>query len=439
MPERPEDGDRIRSGRALPSPRTDGRSSAEVTRRLLEERRARAAGADAAPPRPTRDRPPRPPRERPRTARGGGGRGGDGGRGGRHDDPARDARFRRRRLIGIGVLGVALVALWFLFSLFQPLKSDGEGEVAVTIANGSGIDVIGDQLEGEGVISSAFFFEARARLGGVGEDLKSGEYVLREDMSYGAALDALSAGPPPPETVMVAVPEGLSRFEIAPLVEDAGLEGDYEEATVEAPRGFDPSEYGAEDPETLEGFLFPATYELEPEENVEDLVQRQLDSFEREFEGIDMSAAEEANLTPYDVLIIASLVEREAQVAEERPLVAGVIYNRLADGEPLFIDATTRFETQNWDEPLVESELAADTPYNTRLNAGLPPGPIGNPGTSSLEAAANPEETEFRYYVVKPGSCGEHEFNETLEEHEADVAEYNSARDAAGGQSPVDC
>jgi UPF0755 protein len=126
-------------------------------------------------------------------------------------------------------------------------------------------------------------------------------------------------------------------------------------------------------------------------------------------------------------------------VPEERPIVASVIHNRLQQGEPLFIDATIRFAVDNWTDPLTQSELAVDSPYNTRLNAGLPPGPIGSPGIDSIEAAANPANTDYLFYVVKPDTCGEHEFNETIEEHDAAVAEYDQARAEAGGQSPTDC
>ena len=334
--------------------------------------------------------------------------------------------------------GVLLVGLWLLVSIFQPFKGEGEGQVQVTIPNGSGIAEIGDLLEEEGVVSSGFFFELRARLAGAGEDLKAGNYDLREGMSYSAALDALAAGTGPARVVNVTVPEGRARSEVAPIVEDAGLEGDYEQAT-ESSRQLDPADYGAEGAESLEGFLFPATYELKPNDGVDDLVDKQLQTFEKAFRKVDMREAESANLTEYDVLTIASMVERETLVPKERPIVASVIYNRLSQGEPLGIDATTRFELDNWTEPLTESELAADTPYNTRLNAGLPPGPIGSPGLDSIEAAANPDDTDFLFYVVEPGTCGEHTFTETSEEFDAAVAEYNTARDAEGGQSPTDC
>jgi peptidoglycan lytic transglycosylase G len=397
------------------------RQSVEATRRLLAERRGQV-GRDGG-----------------SRGRAGGPRGG--GRGGgprRPRDPDREARFRRRRLIALAVAGAALVGLWLLFSLFQPFGGEGEEEVSVRIPSGAGIGEIGDLLEERGVVSSAGFFEMRARLRGDSEDLRAGNYTLRRDMSYAAALDALAAGPAPANVINVTVPEGRARSEVAPIVEDAGLEGDYEQAT-ERSELLDPADYGAEDADSLEGFLYPSTYELKAGSSVDDLVRRQLEEFKKAFEGIDLSRSEGANLTPYEVLTIASMVEREAMIPEERPIVASVIYNRLDEGIPLGIDATTRFATGNWTEPLTQSELAIDSPYNTRENAGLPPGPIGSPGAESIEAAANPDDTDFLYYVVKPGTCGEHEFTETDAEFQAAVDRYNSERAARGGESPTDC
>ena len=139
------------------------------------------------------------------------------------------------------------------------------------------------------------------------------------------------------------------------------------------------------------------------------------------------------------MLIIASMVEREAAVAEDRPLIASVIYNRLRTGIPLGIDATIRYATGNWTEPLKVSELAIDSPYNTRKYANLPPGPIGNPGLDSIRAAADPANTDYLYFVVKPCGDGEHAFAATDAEHQQNVAEYEAERAAQGGQSPTEC
>jgi uncharacterized YceG family protein len=246
---------------------------------------------------------------------------------------------------------------------------------------------------------------------------------------------------PPPvvvRTITVTVPEGYTRAQTAELARDEGLRGSYERASVRSPR-LNPARYGGKDAESLEGFLFPDTFELERHAEAATLVQLQLEDFKRRIEGVDMSYARSKNLTTYDVVTIASLVEEEAQLASERPLVAAVIYNRLREGMPLGIDATVRFATGNYTEPLTESELAVESPYNTRLNAGLPPGPIGSPGLASIEAAARPAKVDYLFYVVEPGSCGKHAFSSTEAEFQRDVESYNSAREAAGGNSPDSC
>ena len=152
-----------------------------------------------------------------------------------------------------------------------------------------------------------------------------------------------------------------------------------------------------------------------------------------------MRAAKRRRLTTYDVLTIASMVDREAQIARERPIIASVIYNRLRRGEPLGIDATIRFATNNWTRPLRESQLQLDSPYNTRTRQGLPPGPIGSPGIAAIRAAARPARTGFLFYVVKPGTCGEHAFSRTSAEFDEDVRRYNDERSRRGGKSPTNC
>ena len=251
--------------------------------------------------------------------------------------------------------------------------------------------------------------------------------------------DDEAAAPPPKErkTVSVTIPEGFSRDQVAGVAKKAGLKGDYVKAT-ESAKGFKPEKYGVKNPPSLEGFLFPATYEVFANDTVEDLVAKQLEAFEQNIASIDLSFAESRQLTAYDVVKIASMIEREVQVADERADVSSVIYNRLEAGMPLGIDATIRFEDSNYNKQLLESRLNEDTPYNTRINTGLPPGPIGNPGLASLEAAAKPAKNDYRYFVVEPGTCGEHVFAETEEEFFAAEAAYQAALQAEGG-SPTDC
>ena len=340
----------------------------------------------------------------------------------------------RRIVQGLLAIGVLVLAL----ALFQPFKGNGGDPVRVSIPKEAGVGEIADILAERDVIASATLFEVRATIGGDRGDLKPGVYELRRDMPYGDAIDRLVAGPSR-EIIQLVIPEGLSRREVAPVAARAGVQGDYIRASADTSL-IAARDYGRQnDPESLEGFLFPATYELRRGAAAPALVRRQLAAFRDNLAQTDLSYARRKNLTAFDVVTIASMVEREAQQPRERKLVAAVIYNRLKQGIPLGIDATIRYATANWQQPLTQSQLATDSPYNTRTNAGLPPGPIGNPGLASLQAAANPARVGYLYYVVKPGTCGEHAFSTTSEEFERDRQRYNEAREAAGGNSPTKC
>src|SRR5690348_8701005 len=194
----------------------------------------------------------------------------------RREAARRDLGRRRRRAL-LGVAAIPLIVLvWFLVSLFQPFHGDGSGNVTVTIPRDAGVGDIAKLLDQKGVISSRFFFEARATLSGDGGDLKAGTYGLKRGMSYGSVLGILTAGPHQ-SVVTVTVPEGLSRREIAALAARDGLKGNYAAATVRS-RLIDPARYGGKQARSLEGFLFPATYEVPPG-SVNALVAKQLVAF----------------------------------------------------------------------------------------------------------------------------------------------------------------
>jgi uncharacterized YceG family protein len=364
------------------------------------------------------------------------------------DTPAGPARRRRRGKRGNRLVALAAVAVLAFFVigsllLFQPFGSAEGDTVRVTIPAGAGAGDIGKQLADAGIIDSAFFFNLRATLSGKRDSLRSGPHSLRKHMTYGTVIAALSAPDTAEQrpTVDVTIPEGRSRREIAPIARKAGLSGSYLESSKRFAGALNPFRYDApRGTRSLEGFLYPATYELDVGAPARDLVERQLAAFRDNFASVNLSRARRRNLTAYDVLIIASMVEREAQLAKERPLIAAVIYNRLKDGTPLGIDATTRYALNKPSGALTQSELAdTSSPYNTRKRAGLPPTPIGNPGLSSIRAAANPASVKYRYFVVKPGTCGEHVFAETIQEHDRNVARYAGARAQAGNKSPTTC
>jgi len=356
--------------------------------------------------------------------------------------PASSRRSLRSRIAAIVVLVILFALIAGVLMLFQPFGSAEGAQVKVTIPSGSGAREIGDQLAAAGVVSSGFLFSLRATLAGKRGDLRSGRYTLKHGMTYATALDELSRRSviTEVETIRITIPEGRSRKEIARLIDSKGLKGDYLDATQRFSGRLSPFRYGApKGTRAMEGFLFPATYDLKAGAPAKDLVAKQLAAFRENFSRVDLKRAKRKNLTGYDVLIIASMVEREARQAGERSKIAAVIYNRLKDGIPLGIDATIRYATDNWESPLKQSELQIDSPYNSRKRRGLPPTPIGNPGLASIRAAARPANVDFLYYVVKPGTCGEHAFSSSFQQFDRDRERYDQARDAAGGKSPTTC
>jgi len=243
------------------------------------------------------------------------------------------------------------------------------------------------------------------------------------------------AAPPPPKPLKVIFPEGFTRREMAErvaAVKQIAAEKRKNKTRISeaaylklTQRSSLPGRF-AEDgkPRDLEGFLFPATYEFLPRTTTKQLVNKQLTAFRRSWGKLDLGYAESKNLTPYDVLIIASMVEKETLAPEERPLVAAVIYNRLKARMPLGIDATIRYGLNvPGTESLRQSHLANPTPYNTRLHAGLPPTPISNPGLASMQAAAHPRKIDYLFFARKPDkvhhffTADEDEFLQYLAEH----------------------
>ncbi len=355
------------------------------------------------------------------------------------------SRGRSRRsswlLRGVSLLLIAVVAvaIWFAIELFQPFRGSPHGRVTVVVPARAGASQIGDLLAREGVVSSGFFFNLRAALDGDRGKLLSGTYHLQLGMSYSAALKALMTPPPAAKTSPVTIVPGKTRRQIDALLSSQHIKGSYLAATRHSPL-LDPAQYGAPaGTPSLEGFLFPDTYRVRDPISASALVADQLKQFKQEFGRINLSYAHSQHMSAYDVLTIASIIEMEAATAHDRPLVASVIYNRLRDHIPLGMDSTTRYEFNDYDKALTQSQLASPSPYNTRLHAGLPPTPIGNPGLAAIEAAANPPRTNYLYFVAQVCGNGQSVFESSYNQFLHDSARYSSARAARGGNSPTHC
>ncbi len=231
---------------------------------------------------------------------------------------------------------------------------------------------------------------------------------------------------PAKPTIRIVFPEGFTRAQMAVRVTEVNkIAKEKRDLTTSltakaylagSKQGPVPADFKGEDLENLEGFLFPATYDFTEDTTSRELVLKQLDAFSDAWAKVDMKYAESKNLTAYDVLIIASMVEKEVIVPKERPLVAAVIYNRLKAGMPLQIDATIRYGLNiPPTKAILQSQLESDNPYNTRKLPGLPPTPIANPGLAAIQAAAHPDDVPFVFFIRKP-DCKSHFFTASEQE-----------------------
>jgi UPF0755 protein len=335
-------------------------------------------------------------------------------------------RGRRRRSRFIGYVLVALVAFVLGLGVGYARGYFASGKVgqrvSVTIPSGASLSAIGQRLEAKGVVKHAEAFVLRAESDGYATKLKPGTYSLFENQPYEELVAALVKGSKP-LTVKVTIPEGSTLRQTGDIVAakvSSISKASYLAAARDNPPMFNLQGYKVGT--TLEGMLFPATYEVSPKTKASPFVQKQLTTFNDEFSNVDLTRARKANLTPYDVVIIASMIEREARVAGERSLVAAVIWNRLRTGMMLQIDATIQYALGKTKPVLTYDDLKINSPYNTYKHKGLPPTPISNPGLASLQAAANPAAVGYLYYVARNDGTGRHYFTASYQEFLADKA-----------------
>lgn len=291
------------------------------------------------------------------------------------------------------------------------------GSIEVIVPEGMTADQVASLLEEKGVIRSDRVFRLRVKIEGAGAEIKPGVYSFAPGESAASVLGKLTEGPGQ-KTEKVLIPEGLSIEQTGDrLSSDGVVDGeDYVDQARDLSR-FDPPSLAGTIPDVqdLEGFLFPSTYTIAADSGAGELIQAQLDAFTRKTAALPWERAESLGLEPLDVLTVASIIEKEVRIPEERAKVAAVIYNRLEKDMPLGADATVRFALKKWTGPLTKSDLAVDSPYNTRKYEGMPPGPVASPGLAAIRAALEPAEADYLYYVLVDEE-GHHFFTESYQE-----------------------
>jgi UPF0755 protein len=314
---------------------------------------------------------------------------------------------------------------WLYTSLRRPYKGYEASEQFVEIPPGTGTAGMGRRLAEAGVVRSAQSFRAGVWLRGSGRRLQAGEYRFDRPMTVAEVVDKIARG----DVYVRALTfrEGLTIREMAAVFESAGYgsAADFVAASRNAAlvRDFDPE---AKD---LEGYLFPDTYTLPRRTTAAQLVERMVSRFQKVLTSELRSRAAERGFTVRQVVTLASLVEKETAKAEERPVVAGVYANRLEMGMGLQCDPTVIYALMlagRYDGNIRKGDLQIDSPYNTYRYAGLPPGPIAAPGEAALQAAADPADVPYIYFVSR--NDGSHVFSATLEEHNRNVYNFQKLR-----------
>lgn len=337
------------------------------------------------------------------------------------------ARRAALLLASLAILaGVAAVG-WLVWAS-RPPASPGTAPVEVVVQPGSAVRAIGRRLDEEGVIRSALLFELWLRGRGDAGAIQAGTYRLPRDRALPAVVDMLVGG----ETVLVevTVPEGLRLEQVAGIVARA-LGADSAAFVAAATDSLLADSLEVPAP-TLEGYLFPETYHVDPSTTARGMARIMTDQFHSVFDAGWRARAESLGYTVGEIVTLASIVEKEARVPEERRTIAGVFWNRLEKGMRLEADPTVQYALGGHRERVLYRDLEVDSPYNTYRNVGLPPGPIASPGRPALEATLYPDSVPYLFFVAT-GEGGRHTFSETLAEHERKRRETRM-RAAEGGR-----
>ena len=344
----------------------------------------------------------------------------------------------------LALAGVAGALWWADTNVFVPDVEAGQ-PVDYTVERGQTVRGVGEDLAELGVVRNPVRFRLAADDAGLAEELQPGQFEFETGMDTEAVIEVLAAGPLAPPTVRFTVQEGLTVAQTLDRLDEQFDDHSVEDFREVLDERREAGEDGAgllrlatwipepgdldEDFEAYEGVLWPETYEVSDTADPREILQRMVDQLGAELAGLPPELVDElGGEALYERLIVASLIERETRVDAERGTVAGVIANRIEEGMRLQIDATVVYALGDDSNDIVSlDDLEIDDPYNTYVNDGLPPTPISGVGAASLRAAFEPEDVPFVFYVLDPACDGTHQFAETLDEHNSNVAAFRDA------------
>lgn len=326
------------------------------------------------------------------------------------------------------LVALPVLAGLFFYNIYYSRSTSGTYPTEVRVEPGDSFAIVTRKLRQQQVISNGLFFSLWARFNGSEKKIQQGLYRFESSVAPWEVLDRLVTGKGIFHSV--TIPEGLTIKEIADLLDKMQI-ADREKFLAAAT---DPSLLGALGlaDRGIEGYLFPSTYHFTPATPERDIINMMAEQFRKSSQPLLANARSAAQFTTHELLTLASIVEKETGVEAERGLVAAVFYNRLRRQMPLQSDPTVIYGLKNFNGNLTKKDLRDDNPYNTYRISALPPGPICNPGLSSIKAVLNPADVPYLYFVSK--NDGSHIFSETIEEHNQAVKTYQPVREPPRAQ-----
>lgn len=328
-------------------------------------------------------------------------------------------------LVGF-VLGISI----FIFTQVGPFDKDSKKEIVVDIPNGSSTKDIAKILYDNKLIKNELVFEYNAKISNEAVNFKAGKYKLKQSQTNNQIIDIIASGKVFNEGTKVTFPEGLTYKETIELLVKSNLgEKETFEKLINSPKEFyEEFEFlKEEDIISLEGFLYPSTYYFDEKSSEKEILSVMLNQFKKVYENNLKENLEDTELTLQEVVNLASIVEKEAVLDEDRPIIASVFFNRLDIDMPLQSDATIQYAFDERQEIVYYKDLEIDSPYNSYKNKGLPPTPIANPSVKSMEAVIYPDNTDYLYFVATMD--GGNNYSTNYEDHLKFVKEYKEERD----------
>lgn len=334
------------------------------------------------------------------------------------------------KIIGITIVLLILLVVGYIYIQIGPYNKNSKKDILVEIPNGATLTKVSSILEENKLIKNKVLFKVVSKFKEDNNGVKAGKYLLSQKYSNSEILDILISGKTYNDGIKVTIPEGSTYKEVIKYLTNKkiGKVEVYEELINNPKEFYDKYKFLDEkDITTLEGFLYPDTYYFEKDMSEKDVISAMLKRFSEVYTPELKEKQKKMGLTLQQVINMASIIEKEAVKDVDRPKIAGVFYNRLEIGMPLQSDATIQYIFDERKHIVSYSDLKIDSPYNSYLNKGLPPTPIANPGIKSIEAALEPEDNDYLYFVATVD--GGNNYSKTYDEHLKYVKEYKENRD----------